>query len=40
MADLAYLEGPISGTYDPVQLEAAFDKINAIIEKTREGVTS
>lgn len=40
VADLAYLEGPISGVYDPTQLEAAFDKINAIIEKTREGVTS
>lgn len=32
---LDYLAATISGTYDPVQLADAYDKINAIIEQAR-----
>lgn len=35
IAGLEYLVGPISGTYDPVQLQAAYEKINALIEQAR-----
>lgn len=39
IAALAYLTGPISATYDPAQLQQAFEKINAILQGAREGTT-